>query len=165
VLHAASAGALGGAPTAFLPHPARATRVPRRIVRPLASPPYADARRRRTARSCRDFVVSLACANRLSTCRLFKDPSSTPRVTLPATEPPLSRLWPPTPSPTSRPLSPPTKPTRTPTRSPWGFPDQVWSRPGCLLTGTKLPAAAMAWRRRAPRRPPFRSSQTPAIDP
>jgi hypothetical protein len=70
----------------------------RRAARPLVSPPYTTARRCRTPRPCRDFVVSLVCANRLSTRHLYKEPSSTPRATPPATELPLPRLWPSTPS-------------------------------------------------------------------
>jgi hypothetical protein len=38
--HAASAGALGGASTTFLTHPARATRSRRRAGHPMPTPPY-----------------------------------------------------------------------------------------------------------------------------
>jgi hypothetical protein len=63
-------------------------RTDRAAARPLELPSYTTARRRRTARPCRDFGVALACANRLPNRCLYKDPSST-RVALPATEPPL----------------------------------------------------------------------------
>jgi hypothetical protein len=60
-----------------------------------------------------------------------------------SSEPPLSAGEGRTVSPTFRPSSPPTNPAHTSTRTAWSFPDRVWSRPGCLLAGAKLPAAAM----------------------
>jgi hypothetical protein len=55
------------------PWPGRADRA---TARPLDCPPYTTARRRRTTRPCRDFSVSLACANRLSTPAYIRGRSS-----------------------------------------------------------------------------------------